>query len=118
MVDYDYLRRLPFWDHLSDSEKELVEANSMINKYSKGQMIYNSDVECSGIMMVLTGELRMSIMSEEGREITLYRLYENELCALTAACILEQITFDPELIDSNNVEEQLEFYKEQGLVEE
>ena len=31
---------------------------------------------------------------------------------------LEQITFDPELIDSNNVEEQLEFYKEQGLVEE
>ncbi|MFQ7473937.1 MAG: Crp/Fnr family transcriptional regulator [Anaerovoracaceae bacterium] len=94
MVDYDYLRRLPFWDHLSDSEKELVEANSMINKYSKGQMIYNSDVECSGIMMVLTGELRMSIMSEEGREITLYRLYENELCALTAACILEQITFD------------------------
>ena len=94
MVDYDYLRRLPFWDHLSDSEKELVEANSMINKYSQGQMIYNSDVECSGIMMVLTGELRMSIMSEEGREITLYRLYENELCALTAACILEQITFD------------------------
>ncbi|WP_270395352.1 sugar ABC transporter substrate-binding protein [Mediterraneibacter massiliensis] len=31
---------------------------------------------------------------------------------------LDQTTFDPELIDSSNVKEQLEFYKEQGLVEE
>ena len=94
MTDINNLIKLPFWDRLTDSEKELIKSNSMIHKYSKGQLIYNSGTECSGLTMVLDGELRIRVMSEEGREITLYRLHENELCALSASCILSQITFD------------------------
>lgn len=94
MTELNYLMKLPFWEQLDESERILIQDNSIIKKYKKGQRIYNSGDECSGLTMVLDGELRISIMSEEGREITLYRLHENELCALSASCILSQITFD------------------------
>lgn len=42
----------------------------------------------------IEGKLRISALSDEGREITLYQLYKNELCVLSASCILSQITFD------------------------
>ena len=94
MAELNYLMKLPFWERLDESERKLIQDNSIIKKYSKGQLVYNSGSECSGLTMVLNGELRISVMSEEGREITLYRLHENELCALSASCILSQITFD------------------------
>lgn len=94
MAELNYLIKLPFWNNLTDREKELVKSNSSLQKYTKGQLIYNSGTSCSGLTMVLNGELRISIISDEGREITLYRLYKNELCALSASCILNQITFD------------------------
>lgn len=94
MAELNYLMKLPFWERLDESEIKLIGDNSIIKKYSKGQLIYNNENECSGLTMVLDGELRISIMSEEGREITLYRLHENELCTLSASCILSQITFD------------------------
>ena len=94
MTDLKYFIKLPFWERLTDSEKELVQTNSMIQKYTKGEFVYNGGAKCSGMTVVLSGELRISVISEEGREITLYRLHENELCALSASCILSQITFD------------------------
>ena len=94
MTDINILIKLPFWKNLTDSEKELVRNKAVLQKYSKGQLIYNSGTECSGMTMVLSGELCISIISEEGREITLYRLRKNERCALSASCILSHITFD------------------------
>lgn len=40
------------------------------------------------------------MLSPDGREITLYRLYENDICVLSASCILQNITFDI-YIDAN-----------------
>ena len=34
------------------------------------------------------------MMSDSGRDITLYRLYEGDICMLTASCVLQAITFD------------------------
>lgn len=102
MADLAYLHKLPFWGLMSNSEKELIQSNSVIKKYNKGQLIYSSGDECGGLTMIIDGELRISIMSDEGREITLYRLQQNEICALTASCILSQITFDTQTTASKD----------------
>lgn len=94
MTDKTILCMLPFWERLSDGEKEQIQRNSVIQTYEKDQLLYNGGRECSGMTMVLDGELRISMISEEGREITLYRLQKSELCVLLASCILDQITFD------------------------
>lgn len=100
--DSECLLKLPFWEQMSSGEKELVRENSVIKKYGKGQLICNSGEECGGLTMVLDGELRISILSDRGREITLYRLQQNEICALTASCILSQITFDTQTTASDD----------------
>ena len=48
----------------------------------------------SGLLLVLSGEIRTYLLSDEGREVTLFRLYPGELCVLSASCVISQITFD------------------------
>ena len=44
--------------------------------------------------MVLKGQLRVFIISDTGKEITLYRLFERDVCVLSASCLIRNITFD------------------------
>ena len=41
-----------------------------------------------------SGCIRVYIMSDEGREITLYRLFPGDMCLLSASCVVQAITFD------------------------
>ena len=45
-------------------------------------------------MLIKEGALRAYLLSEEGKEVTLYREGKGNICILSASCILEQITFD------------------------
>lgn len=102
MTDLNDLKKLPFWEQLSKEEKELVQSFSSVRRYAKNQMIHNCGTDCLGLTMVLSGELRTCILSEEGREITLYRLHKEELCVLTASCVVNQITFDTQMTASED----------------
>ena len=97
MTDFHHLEALPFWGQLSDSEKEFVQTHSTIKQYEHEQIIFNSGGECLGMSLLLSGELRTCVLSEEGREITLYRLQPGGLCVLSAACVLNQITFETQM---------------------
>ena len=88
------LNTLPFWDDLTNSQKDLFEKHSNIKKYDKNTPIYNLLKGCVGLLIIKTGSIRVYIISEDGREITLYRLYPGDICILSASCALNQITFD------------------------
>ena len=40
------------------------------------------------------GQLRAYILSDEGREITIYRLFDRDLCLFSASCIMRSIQFE------------------------
>ena len=46
------------------------------------------------MFLIISGEIRTYLLSEEGREITLFLLYPNDICVLSASCVISQITFD------------------------
>lgn len=92
MLELYFSQNFPFWNKLSPKEKNLLINNSEILKYKKNEIIHDS-TECTGVLFVIKGQLRVYILSEEGKEITLYRLNENEVCILSASCILKNITF-------------------------
>ena len=48
---------------------------------------------CSGIPLVLEGQARVYMLSESGREITLYRVEPGDSCILTASCIMSGVEF-------------------------
>ena len=84
----------PFWQQLTDGEKEIVESSVYTEKYNKGMLMHRTGDSCKGLMTVLSGQLRTYILSEEGREVTLFRVLSEEVCVLSASCLLDTITFD------------------------
>lgn len=83
----------PFWSEISENEREYICNNSHLAEYSKGSNIHSGN-ECSGVILVRSGSLRVYIMSDEGKDITLYRLHKGDMCMLSASCVLQSITFD------------------------
>ncbi len=83
----------PFWDEISENEREYICSNTVAFTYPKGSTIHDG-TECSGIFSVRSGCLRVYIMSEEGKDITLYRLHKGDMCMLAASCVLQAVTFD------------------------
>lgn len=83
-----------FWNMLTSSQKSLILGNAAVVKYEHGENIHRGEIDCVGVLLIKSGELRTYILSEDGRDITLYRLGPDDICLLSASCILENITFD------------------------
>lgn len=83
-----------FWNHLLPSEQSLIVEKMQVLKYAKGFLVHSAGNDCLGMLLIKSGELRVYMVSEEGREITLYRLGEGDVCVLSASCVLSSITFD------------------------
>ena len=91
------LTQLPFWSSLTEREMDTIRRSAFVRHYEKGAFVHSSDNECLGMLFVLSGEIRTYLLSEEGREVTLFRLYPGELCVLSASCVISQITFDTQM---------------------
>jgi CRP/FNR family transcriptional regulator len=82
------------WEHLTADEQNALIANSVLTHYSKGAVIQNGENDCKGLLIIKAGTLRTYMLSDTGKEITLYRLSAGELCVLSASCVLSEITFE------------------------
>ena len=98
------LQQLPFWEALSAQEQEILLQGTIIRNYKKNALIYSTDHECLGLVVLLSGEIRAYMLSEEGREVTLFRLFPEDVCVLSAACVIHQITFDTQLTAQKDTE--------------
>lgn len=92
------IEQLPFWDHLSSDEKALVSERSFLRTFSPNQLIRSTDNSCTGIVFIVRGGIRTSLISEEGKEITLFKLGSGECCVTTASCVIKQISFGTTLV--------------------
>lgn len=88
-----FKRTFPFYDNMSDTDKSTFLRTSHQISFKKGMNIHDGN-ECTGIILINTGTLRVYIISDEGKEITLYRLFPGDICILSASCVLDEITFD------------------------
>ena len=83
----------PFYDLLTEGEAKSLLSASQTVRFEKGKNIHDGN-ECTGIILIKSGVLRVYLLSEEGKEITLYRLFAGDICILSASCVLGGITFD------------------------
>lgn len=89
---------LPFYDILTEQQNRSISQNAEIREYKKGDVIGCSDGRCIGPFVILEGEIRAMMSDENLREITLFRLYPNDMGLLSAACVLEHITFESNFV--------------------
>ena len=83
----------PFWDTLCQDDRIYLCENTVALTYPKGATVHDGS-GCTGVLFLRKGCLRVYVLSEEGKEITLYRLHDGDLCMLAASCVLQTVTFD------------------------
>ncbi len=93
MFEPVYKEIFPFWEEISEKDRDYICRHSVALTYPKGANIHDG-TECSGVILVRSGSLRLYMMSDEGKDITLYRLHKGDMCMLSASCVLQTITFD------------------------
>ena len=92
------LSALPFWGALTAREQETMRTCTQIRSYAKGELIYSKEQECLGLIRVLSGAIRTFMLSDEGREVRLYRVDEQDTDVLSASCVMNQITFETQMV--------------------
>ncbi len=89
----DFQSCFPVWDKLTPSQQEQMLAGLAEREVEKGAIVHSGS-DCAGLFLVRSGQLRAYILSDEGREVTLYRLFERDMCLLSASCMMRSIQFD------------------------
>ena len=84
----------PVWDQLEPAQRERLSQAAVKRSAKKGTLLHNGPEDCLGLIVVISGQLRASICSDEGREVTIYRLCERDICLFSASCMMRSIQFD------------------------
>ena len=90
-----YIKQLPFASVATEEELHLMNQSAYITSFSKGEVIHaRSQAECLGLVLVVSGSLCASMMSDEGKQILLYRLGPGEMCVFMAGCVLNFLSYE------------------------
>ena len=84
----------PIWNKLTAQEQKRMLESVMTRSVKKGTVLHDGSMDCTGLLLIKSGQLRAYILSDEGREITIYRLFDMDMCLFSASCIMRSIQFD------------------------
>lgn len=84
----------PVWNRLTSAQQAILTKNLLRRAVQKNTLLHNGSMDCTGLLLVEHGQLRAYILSEDGREITLYRLLDGDICLFSASCMMRSIQFE------------------------
>ncbi len=90
----DISEYFPIWEKLNTAEKATITQAAQPRFVKKGTMVYSGSADCIGLFLIRSGQLRAYILSDEGREVTIYRLFERDICLFSASCMMSSIQFE------------------------
>ena len=94
MIPIELRHFFPSWDKLSSEEQDYLARHAFKRSVEKGTVLHNGSLDCTGLFAIISGQLRSYILSDEGREVTIYRLFERDICLFSASCIMSSIQFE------------------------
>jgi len=90
----EFAEYFPIWDKMTPSQQERLRSVSVYQKVKGGTVLHDGSPECLGMLLVCSGQLRAYMLSEEGREITICRFFERDICLFSASCVMPNMQFD------------------------
>ncbi len=90
----EFAKYFPIWDKLTPNQQEKISQVIDFMQVKKGTHIHDSSENCLGLLLIRSGQLRTYILSEDGREITINRLFEYDVCLLSASCVMPDMQFN------------------------
>lgn len=84
----------PVYSKLSPADQEALTQVASLRTVPAGTLLHNGSSDCMGLLLIRSGQLRAYITSDEGKEITVYRLLEQDICLFSASCMMNSIQFE------------------------
>ena len=84
----------PIWNKLTQDQQQRILSVSDFQKVKSGTLLHDGSPDCLGMLLVRSGQLRAYMLSEEGREITISRFFEMDICLFSASCVMPNMQFD------------------------
>ena len=84
----------PIWNKLTDAQQHRLINAAELRGAKGGTILHNGNMDCLGLLLIRSGQLRVYTLSSEGREITLYRLFDMDTCLFSASCVMPDIQFE------------------------
>lgn len=89
-----FAQYFPIFDKLPEAEQAVLTRSAMLRSANQGTLLHSGQNDCMGLLVIRSGQLRAYITSDEGKEITLYRLFEQDICLFSASCVMSSVQFD------------------------
>ena len=84
----------PIWNKLNADQQNRILSVTDLQKVKSGTVLHDGSPDCLGMLVVRSGQLRAYMLSEEGREITICRFFEMDICLFSASCVMPNMQFD------------------------
>ena len=84
----------PIWDKLTPGQQERIRSTSILHNVKGGTVLHSGGPDCLGLLLVKSGQLRAYMLSDEGREVTISRFFEMDMCLFSASCVMKNMLFD------------------------
>ena len=90
----DFAQYFPIWDKMTPDQQQRLVSVTELKKVKSGTVLHDGGPNCLGMLLVRSGQLRAYILSEEGREVTIGRFFEMDICLFSASCVMSNMNFD------------------------
>ena len=90
----DFEQYFPIWNKMNADQRQRIRAVSELQKFKAGSVLHDGGPDCLGMLLVRSGQLRAYLLSDEGREITISRFFEMDMCLFSASCVMPNMQFD------------------------
>lgn len=90
----DFENYFPIWDNLTAEQQARILSVTDFLKVKRGTILHDGSPDCLGMLLIRSGQLRAYMLSEEGREVTICRFFEMDICLFSASCVMPNMQFD------------------------
>ena len=90
----EFSQYFPIWNKLTREQQQRLSDVTELQQIKRGTVIHDGSPECKGMVLVKSGQLRAYLLSDEGREITICRFFEMDICLFSASCVMPNMMFD------------------------
>jgi CRP/FNR family transcriptional regulator len=90
----DFVEYLPIWKKLTPEQQNRIRSVAVLQNFAAGTVLHDGSPECMGMLLVCSGQLRAYLLNPEGREVTICRFLERDICLFSAACVMPNMQFD------------------------
>ena len=90
----EFSQCFPIWNKLTAEHQQRLRSVTDLQKIPAGTVVHDGSPECKGMVLVKSGQLRAYLLSDEGREVTICRFFEMDICLFSASCVMPNMMFD------------------------